>query len=131
MKNVQGMSMQQMMAAYEREIAQLRGVIAKIQDDQKDGHFMEDLTVAAVQGLLTHTYIVLERMDPVERATVTNNVPTARQIARAAIHQAEAVMIEISQLMMKADAESAQENESKTDGEGTEQAEEPSMIIPP
>lgn len=127
--NNKGLSMQQLVVTYEREIQRLNGMLAKVADQQKDGHFMEDLTVAALVGFLAKPDLVFEKLGQEERVATTSPYPTARQFARAAIHQAEAVMIEISQLMMKADQESKTEKE---EGEGAEHAEEPSsLIVPP
>lgn len=124
--------MQQVVQTYEREIQRLQMMLGKVADESKDGHFMEDLICVALQGFLAKPDIVLEKLSDEDKKAMQSPFPTARQFARAAIHQAEAVMIEMAQLMMRAEAESKQNNESKTDGEGEEQPEEPSsLIVPP
>ena len=117
----------QLIAAYEGEIRRLNKKILELEDTNKDGHFMEELICFAMQAAIANPDVVLSKLTEEDKMALHLPIPIARMFARFSIHQAEAVMIELGQIMMKRSAE-AEAEKAETPEPETEKS---SLIVPP
>lgn len=100
---MKGMNGNQVIAGYEKQIRYLRETIIQMEKDKDSGNFIEDLTCAAIPGLINKCH----QWDDTSREWVAEE---ALQLADIVLQKIVANMIRADEERAKAQAEVAKAN---------------------